>query len=379
MTNPGSGASVEVRDVLAGRAVAGEEVERRAVPLNEILKKLTPADQRLLRELAYKLALLHGLEGGAVPSEYQETPDLRGYIDIWASSMLVQGRSPRTIVLYRGYVEMLLRGDPSPTHDQIEAFLARRVTQVGPGTLGNSIFAIKNFFSYLAQKGIIAVSPVQYTKAPPRPRQERDIPSANRIARLLNAPGITTKESAIIQVFAACGLRAAELLGARRADVDLEKLRITVVGKGQKQRTVPMTQQTARALENHIRSLPPSSPWLFPGRDSTRPFNRFSLDERFAILSERAGIPRVTPHQLRHFFASTLLNAGVSLIIVSQLLGHANPSITAKVYWHLLDEAVRVRAYEQHDPLEEINEELERLVTRQLSFDLDQADSGESK
>lgn len=367
LTNPESG--VEQRGSLASRSGLGGD--RRAESLDDILRKLTTADQRLLRELAYKLSLVRGLEGRAVPSE-EEALALAEYVEPWAMSMLVQGRSPRTVQLYRMYVGMLLRDHPRPTHDDIDMFLAGRVGAVSAGTLSNSIYALKSFFSYLALKGIIAFSPTEHVKGPQVPQRERVIPSANRVARLLGAPGITNKDRTIIMVFAACGLRVAELLGARRNDVDLARLQITVVGKGNKQRSVPMTEQTAAALERHIRSLPPSTPWLFPGKDPARPFNQFALNERFAIISERAEIPRITPHQLRHYFASTLLNAGVSLKIVSQLLGHKNPSVTANIYWHLLDESERVRAYEAHDPLQEINEEMARMVTGQLSFDFEE-------
>lgn len=371
MTNPESGASVEVGKTLASSPVPGEEVERRAVPLDEILKRLNPAQQRLLRELAYNLALLHGLEGRAVLPE-EEPVDLTEYVDIWVSNLLVhEGRSPRTAVLYRMYVEMLLCVYPCPSLDEVEAFLATRFHKVGPYTHAVSIFAIKSFFSYLSRKGIIAVDPAQYIKAPSIPQRERVIPSAKSVARLLGAPTITNRDRAMILVLAACGLRAAELLNIGRSDVDLERRRVTVVGKGNKQRTVPMTEQTATALEYHIRSFPSSSPWLFPGRDPARCLDQSVLNQRFRTLSGNAGIPLVTPHQLRHYFASTLLNRGVSLKIVSQLLGHANPSVTARVYWHLLDEAERVKAYEEHDPLQEINEEMERMVTGQLSFDFE--------
>jgi len=339
-------------------------VERRAVPLDDLLKKLTPADQRLLRELAYKLAHRQ-------PAECPEEPlDLRGYVEDWLSSLLVQGRSPRTVSLYRSCAGMLLRDCPKPTRGDIELFLAAGLRKhLSESARANLVYATKSLLSYLMEKGLIAVNPAERIKAPPIPQRERAIPSANRVARLLSAPTITNRDRAMILVLAACGLRAAELLGTRRSDVDLEKLKITVVGKGKKQRTVLMTEQTARALENHIRSLPSSSPWLFPGKDPARPITQWAVNERFEILSERAGIARVTPHQLRHHFASVLLNAGVSLIIVSQLLGHKNPSVTARVYWHLLDEAARVKAYEEHDPLQEINEEMARMVTGQLSFD----------
>jgi integrase len=131
-----------------------------------------------------------------------------------------------------------------------------------------------------------------------------------------------------------------------------------------------MTLQAVTALERHLQSSPPSA-WLFPGRDPSEHLNYHSLIERFHTLCDRAGImPHIHPHQLRHYFASVLLNAGVSLKIVSRFLGHASPSVTANIYWHLLDEKQQVEAYEQHDPLEKINEELAQLATDQLVLDL---------
>jgi len=348
--------------------VSGEKIP---LPLEELLDKLSPSDRRLIRELAYKLA------HRPAPSPQDEQPDLRGQVERWALAMITQGMMPSTVKLYRGHILMLLERNPRPRQKDVEELLQSRVFSVGPSALTATVNALKSFFGYLTDSGVIEADPTRKIKAPPRPLRERDIPTAKQVALLIRAPTVTAKDQALVITFAACGLRAMELLRCRRTEVDLEKRRITVVGKGNKQRTVPMTKQVVNALERHLLSSLPSA-WLFPGKDPADHFDHFALDERFHTLCDRAGImPHISPHQLRHYFASVLLRAGVSLKIVSQLLGHANPSVTANVYWHLLDEKERVEAYEQHDPLQGINEEMERLVTMQFSFDFELTDKGE--
>lgn len=340
--------------------------EETPLPLEELLDKLSPSDRRLIRELAYKLA------HRPAPSTQEEQPDLREYVDRWTLAMISQdGKRPSTVKLYHGQILMLLKQNPRPRQKDVEQLLQGRVFSVGPSAYITTVNAFRSFFGYLTDKGVIDIDPTRKIKTPSKPLRERDIPTAKQVAQLLSAPTITSKDQGLIITFAACGLRAAELLSCRRTEVDLERRRITVVGKGNKQRTVPMTQQAVTALERHLQSSRPSA-WLFPGRDPAEHFDNRALCARFHALCDRAGIvPHISPHQLRHYFASILLHAGVSLKVVSQLLGHANTSVTANIYWHLLDEKERVEAYEQHNPLQDINEEMERLVTAQLRFDFE--------
>lgn len=350
--------------------------EARNLSLDELLSKLSPSERRLIREMAFKLAYPRSAD-----AEYQQ-PNLRYYVERWAKAMITQGMMPSTVKLYRSHIGMLLQQNPRPREKDLQQLLESRVFIVGPSAQTATINALKSFFGYLTDSGIIEIDPARKIKAPPKPLRERDIPKAKEVARLLRAPTVTAKDQALIITFTACGLRAAELVGCRRCDVHLDDREVTVLGKGNKQRTVPMTDQAVHALNRHLDCCP-ASVWLFPGKDPSRHFDYFSLDERFHTLCDRAGIvPRITPHQLRHYYASVLLNAGVNLKIVSQLLGHASPSVTANVYWHLLDQTERVKAYAQHDPLQKINVELDRLVADQLSFDLVESSpllSGRSK
>jgi len=364
LTNPAPGADY-IRLPIFPQGYTQEASGEKNLPLEELLTKLSPSDRRLIRELAYKLA------HRPAPNPQDEQPDLRGHVDQWALAMITCGKMPSTVKLYRYHIAMLLQRNSRPRQKDVEQLLQSRVFAVGPSALRATVNALKSFFGYLTDSGIIEIDPARKIKAPSNPLRERDIPKAKQVAQLLSAPTITNKDRALIITFAACGLRASELLTCRRSAVDLERRGITVLGKRNKQRTVPMTKQAAAALERHLHSSPPSA-WLFPGRDPAKHFDYFSLSERFRTLCARAGImPAIRPHQLRHYFASVLLNAGVSLKLVSQFLGHASPSVTANIYWHLLDEKQRVEAYEEHDPLREINEEMARLATAQLRFDFE--------
>ena len=349
--------------------------EDRLGSLDEVVERLSPSDQRLVRELVFKLA-------GRPPQEQPvaedtQPPDLTGYVQAWAARLTLEGKSPGTVKVYSNLVLTLLRTHPSPTSDDIEAFLMELGKRCRPGVVANMIFALNSFFSHLIRKKIIKSSPVGDIKAPPVPLRVRDIPTTAQITKLLNAPTARLKDRAIILVLVACGLRSAELLNARRRDLDLERRRITVIGKGNKQRIVFMAEQAVAVLEQYLSSAP-NSEWLFPGRDPQKTLSPQALDYRFKNLSSRAGIQKVVPHQLRHYFASFMLNHGVSLKDVSHLLGHADPSVTAKIYWHLVDEQQRLAAYEQNNPLQEINEQELRHAAEQLGFDFETGTPGRS-
>jgi site-specific recombinase XerD len=341
-------------------------MEGRLGSLDEVVQQLSPSDQRLVRELVFKLA---GRPPQEPPiAENTQPQDLTGYVQAWASRIALQGIRPSTVKAYISRVRALLRYNPSPTPDNIEAYLEEVNRRCGPGALANIIYAIQSFYSYLQKKAIIKSNPAQDIKAPPVPLRVRDIPTASQVAQLIKAPTVCLKDKAIILTLAACGLRASELINSRRSDVDLERCRIKVIGKGNKQRIVPIAKQALDVLQVYLNSVS-NSEWLFQGKTPDRPYAQSALNERFISLSQRAGIRHVSPHQLRHYFASFMLNHGVSLKDVSQLMGHASPSVTANVYWHLLDEPERLAAYEQHNPLQDIDEQLVRQATEQLGFD----------
>ena len=112
-----------------------------------------------------------------------------------------------------------------------------------------------------------------------------------------------------------------------------------------------MSDDTATAIRSYADALQTPSEWLFPGRSPQNHLTTNTVDRRFQWLCARAGIPRFTPHQLRHYYATSMLNDGANLRVVSELLGHASPSVTANVYWHSAGAEQRRREHELHSPL----------------------------
>ncbi|HUV51642.1 MAG TPA: tyrosine-type recombinase/integrase [Dehalococcoidia bacterium] len=351
----------------AGVEAAGE-VDVGEPRFHDILRKLSPSNRRLIRELAFKLATAQPLADQAT----DESSNLQEFVDSWLLSLTVRGRSLKTIALYGNYVCRLLEKYPSPTRNDLQELLAQRAFTVGVHAQGNAINAYRSFFTYLTDNNIITNNPAAGLKSPSRPLRERNIPPASDIARLLTAPMLNDRDRAIIRTLSSCGLRIGELLSLKRSDdVDLEKMRLRVIGKGNKQRSVPMTEETAACIQRYLITAPPSV-WLFPGNDPTRPYSESGLDNRFASLCKKAKVKPIKPHQLRHYLASYLLKKGVNLKVVSQILGHASPSVTANVYWHLLDESEREKAYYQAKPLQDVDEEIMmRSAVAQLSFEFD--------
>ena len=340
--------------------------------LDDVLKRLPPPDQRLVRELVFRLA---AQRGACVPPS--QPLDLTAYIESWANFLLVEGKSPGTVRQYRLCVQKLLREQEHPTLASLQDFLAARAREVEAGAVGNYIFALRSFFGFLHRRAEIESNPTEHLKAPRRPHRERQIPTPYQVARLTSAPCATPKDRAIVLVLAACGLRVSELLTARRTDVQLaDPASIRVIGKGNKQRTVPMAREAAYALEEYLRTLPLGCMVLFPGRNPQRVMTAQAIDDRFKNLCMSAEIPRISPHQLRHYFASVLLSRGVNIKIVSRLMGHASPTVTADTYWHLLDEGELVRAYREGNPLKQIQDEMARLANDQLGFDFRGHDFG---
>ena len=157
----------------------------------------------------------------------------------------------------------------------------------------------------------------------------------------------------LLELLYATGLRVSELVTLKRSAVMRDTSFITVTGKGNKDRIVPLTDQARDAVKAYLGTLEPGSPWLFAARGEDGHLTRQVFARELKTLAGRAGIAsaRVSPHVLRHAFASHLLAGGADLRVVQTLLGHAD-SATTQIYTHVLDEKLR-SLVEQHHPLAE--------------------------
>lgn len=130
-----------------------------------------------------------------------------------------------------------------------------------------------------------------------------------------------------------CGLRISEAASIRKANIDFSELEIKVRGKGDKERTVPISPTTAQLLKVYI-TQDGKTEWLFPGSNKLGYLDTGSYEKSMRRVCRRLGIKPISPHQLRHAFATYSLKAGARLEVISKLLGHSSIAITADIYTH---------------------------------------------
>lgn len=225
---------------------------------------------------------------------------------------------------------------------------------LAPTSIARAVSAVRGFFKFLMLDGHIKVHPAEDLDTPQRFSYLPKFLTEDEINRLFAAPNVSTPEGirdrAILEIMYASGLRVSELVGLKQTDVDLLAGLVVCHGKGSKERCVPLgksaihwLQQYASVKAGYGKS---SLPHLFLHRG--KPFTRqlaWSMIKRHA---ERAGIKNVSPHTLRHSFATHLLQHGADSRSVQALLGHASIS-TTQIYTHITDQHLR-SAYDRHHP-----------------------------
>jgi integrase/recombinase XerD len=214
--------------------------------------------------------------------------------------------------------------------------------------------AVRQFHKFLCADAIRTDDPTRIV-ASPRPR--RALPkvlTAAEVDRLLTTAETEANTDAspqrqamalrlyvLLELLYATGLRVSELVGLRRAAVMRDASFLTVIGKGNKERIVPVNDRARDAIKAYVPALPPG-PWLFPAGGEDGHLTRQVFARELKTLAGVAGISasRITPHVLRHAFASHLLAGGADLRVVQTLLGHADIS-TTQIYTHVLDDKLR--------------------------------------
>jgi len=228
-----------------------------------------------------------------------------------------------------------------------------------PTTVARKVAAIKSFFSFLVAEGILRDNP---TRGVPSPKVGKSLPkpiSVNQARLLLEQPAkLSTPEakrdSAMLHLLYATGMRVSELVSLNLADIDTEGGYVRCFGKGHKERLIPIHSQAAQVLKEYLAEGRPhlthdsEEKALFLNRRGER-LTRQGLWQILKGYAKSAELgTEVTPHTLRHSFATHMLSGGADLRSVQELLGHANISST-QVYTHLTTDHIR-RAYEKSHP-----------------------------
>ncbi len=249
---------------------------------------------------------------------------------------------------------------------QVSRFIIGLHGRNGPSTVARKLSSLRSFFKFLQRRSIIATSPMDNISGPKVGKSIPNFLTVDQVFALLEAPAesdrFTHRDQAILELLYSTGIRVAELVAADLDDLDLKGEMLRVRGKGNKERLVPVGrpaveaitayqrgERTALLAERLAKGKTVDDQALFlnnrGGRLTTRSVERF-VDK----YGQRAGIQTpVTPHALRHSFATHLLEMGADLRSVQELLGHASLSTTQK-YTHLtLDHLSRI--YDSSHPL----------------------------
>ncbi|HWT62087.1 site-specific tyrosine recombinase XerD [Ochrobactrum sp. MYb15] len=229
--------------------------------------------------------------------------------------------------------------------------------------------AIRQFFRFLYSEGFRQDDPTGVIDAPKKQKPLPKIMSVENVGRLLDRADLEAKEAlepadrikalrlhALLETLYATGLRVSELVGLPASVARTDHRFLIVRGKGSKDRMVPLSQKAREALQRFLSlrdSLPgyDDNPWLFPAFSESGHLARQVFARELKSLAARAGLSSasISPHVLRHAFASHLLQNGADLRTVQQLLGHADIS-TTQIYTHVLEERLH-KLVSEHHPL----------------------------
>ncbi|MEX0709999.1 MAG: site-specific tyrosine recombinase XerD [Chloroflexota bacterium] len=276
---------------------------------------------------------------------------IRSFLD---ELQVERGLSPLTVAAYRRDLAQFAAGagdawrhDPEPVRDFVN-----RLRREGrrPSTQARKVAAIRSFYGFALREELADRDVASLLDAPKAGSYLPDVLGPEQVARILDAPSaddpVGVRDRAILELLYACGLRVSELTGLDTDRVDLPGLQVRVIGKGNRERRVPMGEEARERLHRYLAG--PRATWT-----GNRPNPAVFVSQRGARLAREsvwrlvrhwatvAGVAsRVTPHTFRHSFATHLLEGGADLRVVQTLLGHASIS-TTQLYTHLTGERLR--------------------------------------
>jgi integrase/recombinase XerC len=236
--------------------------------------------------------------------------------------------------------------------------------------------ALRTFYKFLIRRGVVNASPIKNISLPKLEKRLPRFLTAAQMKELLAAPlrpgeskiaakdpakrrgrpvepGIAERDVAILETIYSCGLRISELCGLRVEDIDCTEQLVRVRGKGKKERQVPIGEPALQAIEAYWNALPARpealQPVFWASRKAPQALPPRTLQLRLKRYLEIASLdPNLTPHKLRHSYATHLLDAGADLRSVQELLGHAH-LVTTQTYTHVTTERLK-RAYDEAHP-----------------------------
>lgn len=240
----------------------------------------------------------------------------------------------------------------------IQQYLAVKFPQSKPRSISRLIASMRRFYRYLLRENIISLDPTIQIQSPKLPRSLPKSLNEDEVVALLNAPNVNEsaglRDRAMLELLYACGLRVSELVGVRATEVSINDGVVRVTGKGSKTRLVPMGEEAVDWISRYLNEARPvilhkrlCDALFVTNRGEAMTRQAFwYLIKRYALL---AGVNKhMSPHVLRHAFATHLLNHGADLRVVQMLLGHTDIS-TTQIYTHVARERLK-QLHSMHHP-----------------------------
>jgi integrase/recombinase XerD len=280
---------------------------------------------------------------------------MNDYIDLFLDHlMLERGLAANSLAAYRRDLRdhcAFLRDDCGKTAagEVTELDIIRHLSALHHGgaataTVCRKLTTIKQFYRYLVAERHLTADPTANVEVP---RQVKKLPATltlDDVERLLAAPDVSKlaglRDRAMLEVLYATGLRVSELVNLTRGDVNLKVGFVRCVGKGNKERIVPLGSVAIGWLQHYLAARDDDAPALFPGR-RRRPITRAAFWQTIKRLAVHAGIVKnISPHTLRHSFATHLLERGADLRAIQEMLGHSSIT-TTQIYTHVSTDFLR--------------------------------------
>ena len=289
-------------------------------------------------------------------------------LDQFINYLLVEkGLSKNTIAAYSAdltnYLDFLKKQGTADLKSTdatlvLKHLITLRDRGLGPRSRSRHLVAIRGFYRFLVQEKVLENNPAKMVDLPKVGRKLPEILNVKQVVELLNTPDTSTpiglRDSAMLELLYAAGLRVSELVQITTTNVNLEACFVRVLGKGSKERVVPIGQAAQKRLDSYLTE---GRSALLKGRPSSylfvtrlgKPMTRQGFWKILKYAARKAGISKnITPHTLRHSFASHLLERGADLRSVQVMLGHVDIS-TTQIYTHVAPEKLKA-VHSQYHP-----------------------------
>lgn len=278
-------------------------------------------------------------------------------IDNFINYILIEkGLSKNTALAYRtdlktylNFLENKKINYETITHLEITDFLWHlKTSKFKPRSIYRMIESIRQFYKFLISGNYIKTDPTIYLTVPKIPKILPDMLTNEEVTKLLNSVSgndkISVRNRAMLELLYATGLRVSELINLKFSNIDVDECYVKIFGKGNKERLVPFGQKAQLYLKRYLRTRNNKiSEFVFLTK-LNKPISRIEFWRQLKQISIKAGITKnITPHILRHSFATHLLTGGADIRFVQEMLGHSSIS-TTQIYTHISQERLK----EQH-------------------------------